>query len=51
MIDLKTKRVTVIGGKGFLGKHRVKKLKENYGCKNAFIADLPEYYLRALDEV
>lgn len=51
MIDLKSKRITVTGGKGFLGAHLVKKLKEDRGCKNVFVADLPEYDLRNLDDI
>ncbi|MGA2585592.1 MAG: GDP-L-fucose synthase [Candidatus Aminicenantales bacterium] len=51
MIDLKSKRITVTGGKGFLGTHLVKKLKEDRGCKNVFVVDLPEYDLRNLDAI
>jgi len=51
MIDLKTKRITVTGGKGFLGTHLIRKLKEDPGCQNVFIADLPEYDLRSLDDI
>jgi GDP-L-fucose synthase len=51
MIDLKTKQITITGGKGFLGTHLVKKLKEDRGCKNVFIADLPEYDLRNLENI
>jgi GDP-L-fucose synthase len=51
MIDLKTKRITVTGGKGFLGTHLVRKLKEDRGCQHVFIADLPEYDLRKLEDI
>jgi GDP-L-fucose synthase len=51
MIDLKTKRIAVTGGKGFLGTHLIGKLKEDRGCKNIFIADLPEYDLRKLEDI
>lgn len=51
MIDLKTKRIIVTGGKGFLGTHLIKKLKEDRGCQNVFIADLPEYDLCKLEDI
>lgn len=51
MIDLKTKRITVTGGKGFLGTHLIRKLKEDRGCQNVFIVDLPDYDLRKLDDI
>jgi GDP-L-fucose synthase len=51
MIELKTKRIAVTGGKGFLGTHLIGKLKEDRGCKNIFIADLPEYDLRKLEDI
>jgi GDP-L-fucose synthase len=38
------KRITITGGKGFLGTHLVRKMKES-GYKNITIADLPEYNL------
>jgi len=44
------RRVTVTGGKGFLGTHLVKKLKER-GCKRIEIADLPEYDLREKEDI
>ena len=46
----KNKRVTVTGGKGFLGTRLVKALKDKRGCKNVYIADLPEYDLRKLED-
>lgn len=51
MINLKTKRITVTGGKGFLGTHLVRKLKEDRGCQYVFIADLPECDLRKLEYI
>jgi GDP-L-fucose synthase len=44
------KRITVTGGKGFLGTHLVRKLKER-GCEDIMIADLPEYDLRNKEDI
>jgi GDP-L-fucose synthase len=46
MIDLTTKRITVAGGKGFLGAVVVEKLKRDRRCREISLADLPEYDLR-----
>jgi len=51
MIDLAQKRITITGGEGFLGTHLVKKLRENRGCKNVFIADQSGYDLRMLKDI
>ena len=50
-MDLSKKRITVTGGKGFLGTHLVQKLKEERGCKNVSIADLPDYDLRDITNI
>ncbi len=44
------RKVTVTGGKGFLGTHLIRKLKEK-GCENIMIADLPEYDLRNKEDI
>ena len=44
------KRVTVTGGKGFLGSYILKKLKKR-GCKKISVADLPEYNLIDLQDI
>jgi len=41
---MKHKRITITGGKGFLGTHLIHKLKEK-GYKYLYIADFPEYNL------
>ena len=45
-----TKRVTVTGGKGFLGSYILEKL-EKRGCKYIFVANLPEYNLTRLQDI
>ena len=44
MINLKTKRILVTGGNGFLGTFVVKKLKER-GCKDIFVPRSKDYNL------
>jgi GDP-L-fucose synthase len=48
---LKEKRITVTGGKGFLGTHLIRRLREDRRCKKIYIADLPEYDLRNLKDI
>jgi GDP-L-fucose synthase len=47
---MKDKRITITGGKGFLGKHLIKAF-ENRGCRRIAIADLPEYNLVRIEDV
>ena len=47
---MNNKRITVTGGKGFLGKHILKKLADK-GCANVSVADLPEYNLVRLEDI
>jgi len=42
--DLRSKRMTITGGKGFLGGHLINNLKEK-GYRYLYIADIPEYNL------
>ncbi len=51
MMNLTAKRITVTGGKGFLGSHLVRNLQEKRGCHNIHIADLPEYDLRYTKDI
>jgi nucleoside-diphosphate-sugar epimerase len=48
---LNNKRITITGGKGFLGSHLIANLKEKRGCEKIFIADLPEYDLRDINSI
>jgi GDP-L-fucose synthase len=44
------RRITVTGGKGFLGTYLIRKLEER-GCENIMIADLPEFDLRKKEDI
>jgi GDP-L-fucose synthase len=44
------KRITVTGGKGFLGGHLTRRLREK-GYENVSIADLPDYNLVNIEDV
>lgn len=50
MNTLKNRRITITGGKGFLGGHLIRKLQEK-GYRNFSIADLPDYNLVRDDDV
>jgi len=47
---LTQKRITITGGKGFLGTHLLKKF-ESSGCLNIKIADLPQYNLTNITDI
>lgn len=47
---LTQKRITVTGGKGFLGRHLLKKLN-TAGCLHVEVADLPEYDLTDIADI
>ena len=47
---IKDKRITITGGKGFLGQHLIRAFQDE-GCRHITIADLPEYNLIRLEDV
>jgi GDP-L-fucose synthase len=48
--DIRSKRVAITGGKGFLGKHLIKKMRD-YGYDHIYVADCDEYDLTTLEDV
>ena len=46
----RAKRITITGGKGFLGKHLIKKLKDK-GCRHIFTFGSSEYNLINIDDI
>ena len=50
MIDLKTKKIIITGGAGFLGRFVVSKL-ENTGYKNILVPKIEEYDLRDINAI
>jgi GDP-L-fucose synthase len=48
--QISDKRITVTGGKGFLGKHLIDSLRK-HGCANLTSADLPEYNLVRIADI
>jgi GDP-L-fucose synthase len=49
-MNLLNKRITVTGGKGFLGQHLIAKLKA-HGWQHITVADLPEYNLTKITDI
>ena len=49
-IKMKNKRITITGGKGFLGKHLIRKFQER-DFRNIAVADLPDYNLVGPEDV
>ena len=47
---MKHKRITITGGKGFLGTHLINKLKAK-GYQHLYIADIPDYDLVNLEDI
>jgi GDP-L-fucose synthase len=47
---IENRRITVTGGKGFLGTHLIKKFAD-FGCHHISVADLPEYNLTNIADI
>ena len=50
-MDLRKKRIVVTGGKGFLGTHLTRRLRNNRGCEHLSVVDLPDYDLRLSGDI
>ena len=48
--EFRSKRITITGGKGFLGRHLINKMKEE-GYPHLYIAGIPEYDLIKLEDI
>ncbi len=48
---LRKKRITVTGGKGFLGTHLIRRLRNYRRCEHVSVADLPDYDLRVISDL
>jgi GDP-L-fucose synthase len=49
-MNMKDKRITITGGKGFLGKHLIQAFR-NRGCTQILVADLPDYNLTHPEDI
>jgi GDP-L-fucose synthase len=49
-MSLQNKRITITGGKGFLGTHLIRQMRE-WGYGNIAIADLPEFNLVNIEDI
>jgi GDP-L-fucose synthase len=49
-MNIKETRITITGGKGFLGKHLIEAFRA-HGCTQILVADLPEYNLTRPEDI